>query len=629
MKLSFISITLTNFKGVTGPLSWRFHDQPGFYFVRGTNKKEPRLGGNGVGKTTLMIDAPYWILTGKTVLSARPGALVENWLDGRGTNGKLHISLDGEDYFIERGRNPSILQLNGETVTQDAIDKLLPLSDAALRRTLLLGQRSSLFLDLRPEDKARLFSETLDLDRWLLASDRAGDQVRTLDRVVAAKNSDLTSAVAVLNLLRDQHEVASRREGEFSSDRAVKLASLDQRIKECQNEADSVEDALSEARKAFDSLEASHASDEKTPSQHLAIARQRENSARGTLGRFEANLRTIRQQEQQLRSQVILYQKSRDCPECGQPITDQHAEKRIEELSVKAKELGEFGDQLAADANQFDRNLMELAQTIRDLEQKTAQSGEIKHEIDLLEMRSINSKRELERLTKERDSTAREENPFATICDGLEVKFVAEKARSGELEIEIEKLLQQVEIYKFWQKGFKDIRLELIDATLLELTLTTNRNAQALGLEDWNIEFATERETKSGSMSQAFTVLLYPPGQKEPIDWAAFSGGEAQRWHIAVTCGLSEVLLSRAGIEPDIEIYDEITNYISSEGIEDVMEFLRERAIELGRKIYLIDHHIGIGDFTAVVEIVKDTDGVRIENPIDIGERADLSLGHV
>jgi hypothetical protein len=76
---------------------------------------------------------------------------------------------------------------------------------------------------------------------------------------------------------------------------------------------------------------------------------------------------------------------------------------------------------------------------------------------------------------------------------------------------------------------------------------------------------------------------------------------------------LSEVLLSRAGIEPDIEIYDEITNYISSEGIDDVMEFLKERAIELGRKIYLIDHHIGVGDFTDVVEIIKDETGIGIK----------------
>src|SRR3954465_4081706 len=139
MKLSFVSIELRNFKGIVGDLIWKFHEEPGFYFVHGENKKEPRLGGNGVGKSTLFVDAPYWVLTGKTILSQRPGALVENWNDDTGTKGVLHIKLDAADYIIERGRNPSILTLNGSTVQQVEIDRLLPLSDAALRRTLLLG----------------------------------------------------------------------------------------------------------------------------------------------------------------------------------------------------------------------------------------------------------------------------------------------------------------------------------------------------------------------------------------------------------------------------------------------------------------------------------------------------------
>jgi len=196
MRLSFVTIGLYNFKGIVGELTWKFHDHPGLYFVHGENKKEPRLGGNGVGKSTLFVDAPYWILTGKTVLSQRPGALVENWDNGTGTKGVLHIKLDDDDYIIERGRNPSILTLNGTVIQQAEIDKLLPLSDAALRRTLLLGQRGSLFLDLRPEDKSRLFSETLDLDRWLRASDHASDQVKTLDRSLTLLRSDLAGSKA-------------------------------------------------------------------------------------------------------------------------------------------------------------------------------------------------------------------------------------------------------------------------------------------------------------------------------------------------------------------------------------------------------------------------------------------------
>jgi len=583
------------------------------YFVHGENKKEPRLGGNGVGKSTLFVDAPYWILTGKTVLSQRPGALVENWDNGTGTKGVLHIKLDDDDYIIERGRNPSILTLNGTVIQQAEIDKLLPLSDAALRRTLLLGQRGSLFLDLRPEDKSRLFSETLDLDRWLRASDHAGDQVKTLDRSLTLLRSDLAGSKARSSLLRDQHDAAATKEEAFSADRAARLILIGRELKTRQEEMDGVRDTLREARAALATLTVPDSAATETPAQRLARARQDEGIKRRELGALEANLRNIRQKEQEARGQLEAYQDDSYCPECGQPVTQQHIEEKRAALSVKIKAATELGDEFARDANRLDLKLKGVEQTIRDLEKEAKEGEEIRHEIHILEMKYLNIEAGLETLTKERNKTINETNPFTAICDDLEEQYIQEGKKTGELEIKYAGIESEIEIFKFWQKGFKDIRLELIDATLLELELTTNRNARALGLEDWRIAFSTEKETKSGATSQAFTVLLYPPGQQEAIDWSAFSGGESQRWHIAVTCGLSEVLLNRAGIEPDTEIYDEITNYISSEGIEDVLEFLKERSIELNRKIYLIDHHVGVGDFTDTVSLVKDEAGIRIE----------------
>ena len=568
--------------------------------------------------TTIMIDAPYWILTGKTVLSARPGSLVENWENNKVVGGSLLIELDGKRYRIIRQRNPSALMLNDETVAQEAIDKLLPLSDAALRRTLLLGQRSSLFLDLRPEDKSRLFSETLELDRWLEASDRAGECVRTLERKLHGVRAEITAAESLLNILRDQHDEAADKEESFGADKTNRLATIGTQRNQTRTELEEVREALSEARRAFTSLEVSPDPKAQSLTQRLADFRQQEGTSKSTLGRTEGNLRTVRQEEQKTRALIAQYEESPLCPECGQTVTAEHTKEKLAELTEKAKDLTQLGDNLARQANDLSMRLLGYTDDIRELEKKLEQTREIRHEVDLLEIKEVNLSRHLDSLNTGWEGIKNEPNPFTALCNDLERKY-DETSRSIEgMKEEETKLNQDVEIHKFWQKGFKDIRLQLIDQTLIELQLTTKRNAEALGLEGWDIEFLTERETKSGSTSQSFTVLLYPPGQREPIDWAAFSGGEAQRWHIAVTCGLSEVLLSRAGIEPDIEVYDEITNYISSEGIDDVMEFLRERAIELNRKIYLIDHHIGVGDFTDTVDIIKDETGIKIQETANV-----------
>ena len=612
MKLIFSSIELHNFKGIVGDLRWQFHDEPGFYFVQGINKKEPRLGANGVGKSTIFLDAPYWILTGKTILSQRPGALVENWENKKNVSGRLNLSVSGIEYTIERGRNPSVLTLNGTTVQQVEIDKLLPLSDAALRRTLLLGQRSQMFLDLRPEDKSRLFSETLDLDRWLLAADKAGDKMRELDRKVMLLGHSIAQLTGTIDQIREQHAVAAQQEEAFNTTKDEKVALLQAKLKSQELVVEETKTGLQDARQALSSLPAIVGLRELQDQERIGRRKQTE---------AEVELRSIRREEQQIADKLTAYLDF-TCPECGQTVEDKQASDKIGELRQQAQEWANHGNRFAKTANLLDQELAGLVFKIGELQSFEIQTIELKNEISSLERVLENERRQQDTMIVELELAQNEENRFTAICNDLERKYDEHKAKMKELQDQEESINKDIEIYRFWQKGFKDIRLELIDSTLLELELATNRNAAALGLEDWRIAFTTERETKAGSLTQAFTVLLYPPGQDNPVDWAAFSGGEAQRWHLAVTCGLSEVLLRRAGIEPDTEIYDEVTSYISSEGIENVLDFLRQRALDLNRKIYLIDHHVGVGDFTDTVQIIKDNTGIHINEGVRINAAA-------
>jgi DNA repair exonuclease SbcCD ATPase subunit len=107
-----------------------------------------------------------------------------------------------------------------------------------------------------------------------------------------------------------------------------------------------------------------------TPAQKLETARQEEKVNRSNLGRTEANLRTIRQEEQKTRELIAEYQKSPLCPECGQTVTEEHTQERLKELADKALGLLQLGDSLANDANTMDRRLLGIAQDIRDLEQE-------------------------------------------------------------------------------------------------------------------------------------------------------------------------------------------------------------------------------------------------------------------
>jgi DNA repair exonuclease SbcCD ATPase subunit len=67
-------------------------------------------------------------------------------------------------------------------VEQADVDKLLPLSDAALRKTLLLDQFGTMFLSLRPEEKSRIFSETLNLDVFIRSAERASVALKDVSK---------------------------------------------------------------------------------------------------------------------------------------------------------------------------------------------------------------------------------------------------------------------------------------------------------------------------------------------------------------------------------------------------------------------------------------------------------------
>jgi exonuclease SbcC len=158
-----------------------------------------------------------------------------------------------------------------------------------------------------------------------------------------------------------------------------------------------------------------------------------------------------------------------------------------------------------------------------------------------------------------------------------------------------------------WSAAYKEIRLTEIDETLQELQLATNRHIEVLGLENWKVEFRTERENKSGTITNTFNTLIYPSGQSNPIPFESYSGGESQRLQLAVTAALSEILLSRAGIDTNIEIYDESSKALSREGIVDLLECLKERAFTLQRSIYFVDHTmIESGHFDSIITIEKN-----------------------
>jgi ABC-type Mn2+/Zn2+ transport system ATPase subunit len=73
---------------------------------------------------------------------------------------------------------------------------------------------------------------------------------------------------------------------------------------------------------------------------------------------------------------------------------------------------------------------------------------------------------------------------------------------------------------------------------------------------------------------------------------------------------LSDVLLNHAGVNTNLELLDEPLQFVAREGMQDLCNFLAERARQNKRTIWLVDHlSTPSAQFAGMTTIIRGKDG--------------------
>ena len=616
--MKLLRLRLKNFRSFRETQEFTFPDGPGLYYLTGDNQVNPRLGANGTGKSTLW-EALTWLWFDKTSKGLRAGD-VSSWSIQKGTQVELDYEADGVSWTLGRTWSPNKWYLIGpsgeELLTSDnsniALDHL-GMAFLPFQHSILMAQGQPMFLDMKPEAASSLFSEIMDLDHWLDLSTKAGKQASAQDMKSRTVERELSKIRGQLEELSSSDLKQTAEEWEdhkrerldlLEEDYKKHLAEYDRILADTKPVSDRVnklKEDLSEARANLGRC------DDHT----ISEAETRLNQ----LKRTEAVL--LRDREQ-LNAQGAFLERNDQCEHCGQSIP----------LDVTNRKLGEVADAV----EKVEDDLFDVRKDVGSLELSLdGLRGQMKVWSDLiktaernlqfaqLDLRSLDGKlaqeeKVLDRLEEMEEQLSSQVNPVTKALRDLERRRRDLLADLSQAEKDLSESERLVRLYQFWVRGFKDIRLDQVSEALTQLEIEVNSCVTQLGLTGWSLLFDPDSETKGGKIKRGFSVKVLSPDNDKPVPWAAWSGGEAQRLRVAGNMGLANLIRDRMGITLPLEVWDEPTQGLSSQGVSDLLGSLAQRALSEHRQIWIVDHRSpGFGHFDGTVTVVKNRKGSNFD----------------
>lgn len=582
---------IKDFKSFIGPHEIELSQGPGLKYVSGVNQITPRLGSNGSGKTTIW-DAVIWCWTGYSIRGHRAADLV-SW----GTK-EPHVvtgfTINDVDYSIERIGSPNRLTINGVPAEQHEVDALL-LSRERLLHSVVFGQSVDFFLDLSIPKRGELLDQVLGLDLWLTLADNASTKAATLDRQAAQILSDTTYNTGLHSGLAGQIKSVMDADKTWGKQWRTEI---DANTKIMQTN----EDTLRTLEFKRDTMP--------VPSPATLDTLQRQISESN-----EALIVTRRElvicQEwiAQNDEQYQFFQQHTTCPTCQQQITSAFRQDKLAYHGATTEQLQENYHAILANEDAASAVNVEAQQRYSE---EYTRSQNIQRETAVLDRDIANLKHTIQgQVDVIQHKLTHPNNPYTAQLNGLRTSLNEISAILTRLGNEHKEVKGEQIKHEYWKTGFKKVRLYQVKCVLARLQLETANAANRLGIGDWTIEYATEVETRSGSMKAGVQVTVKAPNGTVIVE---DSGGEEQRVRLAVSTGLSALIQDTAGINFGFEVWDEPSAWLSVEGIDDMLDSLKDRADNLGKSIWLLDHSVlSYPNFDETWVVTKDANGSRME----------------
>lgn len=586
------SIVLTNFRSYVGTHKFEFPKAIGLYYFTGKNLSEPSLGANGSGKSTFL-DAITWCLYGLTTRKLKASEVLP-WDSDTGCSVTLELTVGQQELQIKRTQKPNSLLLNDKPVDQTELETHIRLNFDSFLYAVINTQFGQSFFSLTPSAKLTLFSDIMGLDFWLGKSETAGYKAVGLSFQETQIKESILKATNYKQIYEKDLEHAHMRSDEFMNNQKTIIEFKTKELSRTVDKAISLDEKLADIK-----LE-NHSKLKKLEKVRDACLSNTQTTARESsecLGKIKAYKGG--------------YAKFKDlqngCPLCLQKVDKPHLDTLKYDLDKQIQflesELRGFDEDHAMHMKYLIKTNGKINALIDEMNEIRSKEAEIK----LLDAK-------INHLENEINDLANEESPWTDfIVDKNSRLDQVKKVLSIDTKL-LETCQAHLATVQFWVKGFRRVRLFIIEQAFKTLEIEINNSLTQLGMMDWQISFDVERENKSGGITKGFVVFVKSPANTEPVRWENWSGGETQRLQLAGDLGLANLIMHQHGLDNTIEIYDEPSTHLSPEGMLDLANMLYERAISESKRIWIVDHAAitNFGEFEGTITAMKDRHGSTI-----------------
>lgn len=616
--MQFLSLIWENFKSYRGKHSLNFKDfDPGLYFLRGENLVDPEMGSNGAAKSTLL-DIINWTLFGVSMRELPTTQLIP-WGTKERPSATLKIRLNGKVMAIRRTYRPMTITIirkgKERSVTQEQLQDLIGLTQATFENSIIIGQFTRLFFDLKPAEKMNIFTTLVDLDFWLERADHTNDTLKVIQDDADEEQKNIDTASTRIQEIRKSIKELKEEQAASKKDVKSDIRKLEKEEENLQSEYKSNQmtiDGYTEELKKINKRE------EKITKRRDNLE-QKINTINNNLTMLKTHYKTQQDIISECKEQKRKLKKSSNkCLTCGQSVSKKHHSIEISKYTGKQENAEATIKGLDTDLTMLEEELSKSKETWENIKNDLKETITIKYNtqntINDAEYENKDIKRQIKNCKRQLDVLKKAKKLKTGRIDKLKNRLAKIKKQRAEYREVLEELNKTIQELKLWVRGFKEIRLYELDEILTSLQVEINSYLTELGMEGWTVSLDVERETKRGKIKKGFQIMVDPGiGDNDKArPWEVWSGGEGQRLRLAGTLALTNLILRQFNQGSNIQFWDEQLTFISGSGKEDMLELLQEVAHREGKQIWIVDQNDLSFPWDGTLTVVKDKDGSRI-----------------